>query len=421
MDSTQPGRRAPLQMAFVITLTMDGPYIDGAAVLGHSIRTAHSHFAKDGEPSPARAEAGEEGTLQPPPYVSSLVALTHPTVSNATRAALALVGFRVLERPTPVAIPEIRGSFLRQRIVRSGCCGATELMKLWAWSLVEYDRVLLLDTDSIVLRPIPLGILLRMAPGDLAYTYDYGMGKRGLRTPPIQGGFLLVRPSPSVLAELLEIVREGDFRPGSGWGGSNIGHFWGGVTVQGLLPYYYTVRADRRRVSGMELDRCVFNNMADNPRGAEYAAALVPLNASASGAARDMRWQYVGPDCRASTLDAIRSAHFTICSKPWNCRPNRKHALCLALHARWHSLRAAFVAWRARAPHGGAADGEGEGAADAAGGTRESTASAVVARACRGGYKPLDLGGSLRYSAAPQRRLHPRARSSRAPAKGAMR
>ena len=45
MDSTQPGRRAPLQMAFVITLTMDGPYIDGAAVLGHSIRTAHSRFA----------------------------------------------------------------------------------------------------------------------------------------------------------------------------------------------------------------------------------------------------------------------------------------------------------------------------------------------------------------------------------------
>ena len=47
MDSTQPGRRAPLQMAFVITLTMDGPYIDGAAVLGPSIRTAHSRFAKE--------------------------------------------------------------------------------------------------------------------------------------------------------------------------------------------------------------------------------------------------------------------------------------------------------------------------------------------------------------------------------------
>lgn len=29
---------------------------------------------------------------------------------------------------------------------------------------------------------------------------------------------------------------------GKGWGGSMIGLFWGGITVQGLLPYYYTVR-----------------------------------------------------------------------------------------------------------------------------------------------------------------------------------
>ena len=121
--------------------------------------------------------------------------------------------------------------------------------------------------------------------------------------------------------------------------------------------------------SSLEVDRCAFNNMVDNPRGARYEPAFVPH--AASGA-----WHAVGPDCRQATLESIHNVHFTICQKPWECRPNRKHELCVSLHARWHALRDAFEAeWLGR-PR--AAPGE------------------PAPAACAGGrYAPIDIDGAL--------------------------
>ncbi len=34
----------------------------------------------------------------------------------------------------------------------SGCCGANEFLKLWAYTLTEYHRVVHLDMDSVVFR-----------------------------------------------------------------------------------------------------------------------------------------------------------------------------------------------------------------------------------------------------------------------------
>ena len=234
------GARARLDVAFAITMTRDGPYVDGAAVLAQSVRAAHA------APGGARAAAGDDG-FAAAPYAAHLVALVHPSVSNATRRRLALCGFRVLARATPVATAEIRGDALRAKIDASGCCGAAELIKLWAYTLTEYDRVVHLDMDSLVLKP--LGAVARAraaaAPGALVYTFDYNMAGPGARAPPIQGGFLAITPSRATFDALLAVVREGDYRfaDGSGWGGARVGAGWGGQTVQGLLPYYYLVRA----------------------------------------------------------------------------------------------------------------------------------------------------------------------------------
>ncbi len=51
----------------------------------------------------------------------------------------------------------------------------------------------------------------------------------------------MVRPSVERFKELQAIIRKGDHRSGSGWGGSNIGNFWGGQTIQGIVPYFYHV------------------------------------------------------------------------------------------------------------------------------------------------------------------------------------
>ncbi|CAN0429685.1 unnamed protein product [Laminaria digitata] len=55
---------------------------------------------------------------------------------------------------------------------------------------------------------------------------------------------MVIRPDLTACHDLVQIVKTTPFSPGGGWGGSKIGLFWGGITVQGLLPYYYEVRRD---------------------------------------------------------------------------------------------------------------------------------------------------------------------------------
>lgn len=52
-----------------------------------------------------------------------------------------------------------------------------------------------------------------------------------------------------------------EFRMGSAWNGSKIGWFWGGMTVQGVLPYYYNAVTSPGR--SQIVDRCIYNTMAD--------------------------------------------------------------------------------------------------------------------------------------------------------------
>jgi hypothetical protein len=47
-------------------------------------------------------------------------------------------------------------------------------------------------------------------------------------------------------------------------------------------------------------------------------------------------------DCREQEINKVRSAHFTICQKPWTCNYHdnpRNMRLCSQLHERWFELR----------------------------------------------------------------------------------
>ena len=60
--------------------------------------------------------------------------------------------WKVLERPLPINMSAIPNQLYRERLPKSGCCGEKELLKLWAFSLTEYYRVLHLDMDSLILQ-----------------------------------------------------------------------------------------------------------------------------------------------------------------------------------------------------------------------------------------------------------------------------
>ena len=97
---------------------------------------------------------------------------------------------------TPITISSIKTPNLLNNIHKNGCCGEVELIKFYAYTLVTSDVVLLLDVDTLLLKPFtPLVTTLLNSPNvEAMYTKDYGMVPPG-RKAGAQGGFLLLKPS----------------------------------------------------------------------------------------------------------------------------------------------------------------------------------------------------------------------------------
>ena len=135
---------------------------------------------------------------------------------------------------------------------------------------------------------------------------------------------MVIRPSIERFREFQAVIRKGDYGP-QGWGGSRIGSFWGGQTIQGIMPYFYH---SIHPGDAMELNRCVYNCMVDNP----YSA----------GTTRCLDGNATCQDCRLQQIEHVVTAHFTICQKPWTCTMHanpRNKDLCIKLHDKWFQLR----------------------------------------------------------------------------------
>jgi hypothetical protein len=117
------------RIAYAITITRDGFFQDGAAVLAYSIFSASKHSTDD----------------------ISLVAFVHPNVTTS-RPALQKLGYHVIEAPKPLNVSAIEGPWLREKIDKNGCCGASELIKLNSYRLTQYDRVVHMDADTYLLN-----------------------------------------------------------------------------------------------------------------------------------------------------------------------------------------------------------------------------------------------------------------------------
>jgi hypothetical protein len=191
------------------------------------------------------------------------------------------------------------------------------------------------DTSQVPLmwpeKPLP-------RPVDIFWTKDYNIVAAGRKDKPTQGGFLVLRPNLDVYSEFVQIIHEGDYhsKPGKhgGWGGI-VGPFHGGMTIQGLIPWYYEY-LHKDDGGGVELNRCAYNNMADNPREGKT------VNGVATGKCKT----YGTPeceDCRNRAVEDIFTFHFTICQKPWLCLPHKQNLIqmriCRKTKAEWFWYR----------------------------------------------------------------------------------
>ena len=306
----------------------------GAAVLAHSVHLAHVDSK----------------------YNYQMYALVHPMAKECS-LNLPNLGYTVLVRNTPFDKTDIRQQFLRENIDKASCCGEKEFVKLYAYTLVNHPVAVVLDLDSLVLQPldhlfdaiiegdklkaetiqnIPIHdpekkrITKRI---DAFYTKDYNMiNPFNHEVAGVQGGFLMVRPSEKVFEEYIDLVLEGNYIEGRGWGGK-YGYFFGGAQVQGICAYYYS---GLHPEEGVELNRCRINSMVDSP--------YFEKGSSGEGKCRDGREKC--DDCRTTDVLDILSSHFTICGKPWLCSPNGEK-LCQKLHGEWFRIRRDFEKTRA--------------------------------------------------------------------------
>ena len=121
-------------IAYAITVTLDGPFVDGALVLGYSALKVH-----------------DKNSGYSDLYDAELVAFVVPSVISS-RKILEAYGWKIIEKTLPVSLEEIENQDYAIKMKDSGCCGADEFLKLWAYTLTEYHRVVHLDMDSLVLN-----------------------------------------------------------------------------------------------------------------------------------------------------------------------------------------------------------------------------------------------------------------------------
>jgi hypothetical protein len=194
-------------------------------------------------------------------------------------------------------------------------------------------------------------------PPDALFTRDYNVVDPPRKQPHqigVQGGFFIVRPNITDFQHYQEILYQrgpytNSFDVRHGWGGKALGFggYWGYTTIQGLMAYYYShVQPPSRSV---ELNRCYYNTMVDDPYNTHAANRGPPENQPLACRTRQEPISAC-QDCRLTPVDQMYTVHFTLCGKPTWCptplqawpvldQSPSAHQVCMELHRIWHTIR----------------------------------------------------------------------------------
>jgi len=128
-------KEAKATIAYAVSLTACASFqTDGAAILKHSVHLSSYPF---------------RGSH----YAYKMYVFAHPSAARCTEPFRAL-GYTVLLKETPINATEIRGEFYKEKVVKTGCCGEKEFLKLYAYTLVDHPVVVHLDLDSLIMQPL---------------------------------------------------------------------------------------------------------------------------------------------------------------------------------------------------------------------------------------------------------------------------
>jgi len=330
--STFLGRRGPqkLNVAYCVFVTdvSDPAWKDALAVLSFGIRKAAARSRHDAE----------------------LIALAPERMTKQSEDFLLQNGFaKVVKKPVPIPSSLIENTQARKEMehVQGGDNNhfalEEETIKYWGMALMDYDKVLVLDADTMVLDPMDE---LFERDEDLVGVYDHGLDCCGSAMPPVQGGFLLFRPSIDDFEAVKGLTKEGDWRGGAGWKGTHVGYWYGGVGPDGLLQYYYNkgFLESPHHVGKQFLPEGIAQPKLSGSRMLAADRTVYDVLTT-----KRLMKELEGTD-HAQALANVKSVHFTgECIKPWTCfEPRKSEWLCQGLISKWWALRAELAKTRAK-------------------------------------------------------------------------
>jgi len=138
-------------------------------------------------------------------------------------SALKALGITARFVPVPVPLAEMKD--LHARGTLSGGLGQYEQLKYYGAALVEYDRVVVMDADTMVLGHID-ELFDSQHDVSLIGVYDHEMDIQSSLFPPVNSGFMVFTPDMADFDNLVEIYRSGQIG-GDGWCHSGTGWTYG--------------------------------------------------------------------------------------------------------------------------------------------------------------------------------------------------
>jgi hypothetical protein len=199
-------------------------------------------------------------------YDYKMYAIIHKQAEQCS-SKLRDVGFETIVVDSPIRDKEIKGEYLKKKIHREWCCGSDEFIKLHAYNL-PHEVIVHVDIDYAFYKPMDhlfdaivydkdsaegqkaRGMLELERPGEKLpdkigafITRDWAQVAPGKFPPAYQAGFLVARRDPTIMPEMIEIVREGNYTDGWGYGRGWSGSGHGGYGKSAYYVITYNIPA----------------------------------------------------------------------------------------------------------------------------------------------------------------------------------
>lgn len=242
------------------------------------------------------------------------------------------LGYTVSIERAPVQTSNIEGSeYLKKYLLHHGGDDPNfllaDMIRLNAYELDQYDAVVLVDYDTMILGPVDEAIDLitdnsnadvrgRGSSIDVVFSWKHvpSLVNPQSRASVINLSFFLLRPSKAKYAKLRRAYKSDPFSEGRGWGSIGRGRFPGWMTTQGFLTYYYDEVENAAKV---EINRCAFGNTGEEDGGASLITNGGKVECGTPNNLGTDSTQC--SDCSKSKFDDIVVADWSYCLAPWKC------------------------------------------------------------------------------------------------------